>query len=340
MGSIIRTVKNLYSSSYFIQSSFKTITSSNLYYKYLNYRIKTQIEKDLDGPFNLLIETTNICNAACVMCPHGLMKRKQKIMSDKIFRLIIKRIKEEKLPIYKVYISGFGEPFTDPKLLSRIKLLKKLGLFVSFYTNASLLTQNIADSLVDMGLDEINVSFNGVTSSQYRQVMKLSYEKAEKNINMLLKARQKKQSRLPYVRISSVIVKQNESDIRKHIEKWGKKANAVSVSLAHEWGGSVKIDALHHLKRTKRTYPCRSLWHTLAIDCSGNFVICCRDYESKTILGSILRNSFSAVLKNKTLATFRNKHLRYEEDQLPPICRNCNFPYQDGFEWITPRSFS
>lgn len=340
MRNLIRLTKNIYSSSSKIQNFVKKITTSHLYFNFTKYHIKYQMKQDLKGPFNLLIETTSYCNASCIMCPHRIMKRPQKVMEDKVFDKIVERLKKEKMSVHKVYLNGFGEPFTDPHFIERVKKLKSLGFKISFYTNASIMTEKIAKQLVDLKVDEVNISFNGVTAKQYQQVMKLDFDKTVKNIEMFLKIKRDLKTQLPVIRISSIITKENESDIKKHFANWEGKVDFVSVSQAHEWGGSVENKSEHKFIKSDRVYPCRSLWHTIAIDANGNFVLCCRDYESQFILGSILENSFADLNKNPVLNKFRKLHLEFNKNKLPKICQNCNFPFQDGVEWYLPRVVS
>ena len=333
---LVKKIKNLYSSSPTIQRHTKTITSSPLYYQILKKFITYQAKKDLEGPFNLLIETTNICNAKCIMCPHRIMKRPQKVMSKKVFDQIVEKIKSESIPINKIYLNGFGEPFADPHFLARAQKLKKLNLFISFYTNASLLTPQISQRLVKLKIDELNISFNAMTKKSYHQIMGLNYDITIKNIDKLIKIRG--QNPKPFIKISSVINQFNQADIKKHLDYWQNKADLVTVTQAHEWGGAVTNQSQHKFIKSNRTYPCRSLWHTFAIDVDGNFVLCCRDYESNYILGNITKNSFTDIKNSPLLKKIRHSHNTYQKSQLPSICQKCNFPYQDGIEWLLSKS--
>ncbi len=337
---LIRKAKLFYSSLPWFRQLMTRLSNSPLYFYWLKHHIAHQKEKDKQGPFNLVIETSNFCNARCLMCPHRIMQRSQQIMTKEIFGLIVKRIKEEKLPINKVFFSGMGEPLTDPHLLLRLEAIKKMGLWVRLYTNASLMTQAIAEKLVMLGIDEINISFNGTNPKEYRQIMGLDFARTVKNIDQLLAIKKKMGRAKPFIQISSVVLEENEKHIRQHVEKWQQKVESVTVSLAHQWGGAVAIKSGFSSIRskTKRVYPCRSLWHTFVLDNRGNFVICCRDYESRYILGNIKTHSFADIQKSRLLQQFRQAHLQYRRSALPAMCQKCNFPYQNGLEWLLPRS--
>ena len=326
---IIRYLKFIYSVVPTVKYLEQTITKSSFYLNLTKKRITQQIKIQ---KYNVLIETTNLCNARCLMCPHKDLQRPLNVMSDKVFEKIIQRLREEQLPINKIILSGFGEPLTDRSFIKRLQKIKELGYFVKFYTNASLLTEKISRKIVELGIEEINISFNGTAPVEYKKIMGLDFKKTLKNINKLLVIKKQLKSKYPIIRISMILIKENKKSIKKHLKNWQDKVDSVTVSIAHSWGEIINE------KKERLTYPCRSLWHTYSIDVNGDFTICCRDYESKFILGNIMKNSFKDIQNNKILKQFREKHLFFKEKELPIICRGCNFPYQGGVEWWLPRS--
>ena len=259
-------------------------------------------------------------------------------MDKAVFNKIVARIKKEKLLINKVFFSGMGEPLSDRHLISRIAVIKKLGLPVRLYTNGSFLTAEISRQLVDLKVDEMNISFNGATPEEYHKIMGLDFKKTVANINTLLRIKKNTGSPKPSLQISSIVIEDNKKTIKKHIQNWQDKVSSVTVSLAHQWGGGVGIKSQFQSQNPKKVYPCRSLWHTFVVDSRGNFVLCCRDYESKYVLGNIATHSFADIQKSKILKTIRHLHLQYAQEKLPKICQKCNFPYQEGVEWLMPRS--
>jgi len=339
MEKIIKKVKTAYSSSKWIQAIVDKVASFKVYRYILKKFINDQSKKDLSGPINLIIETTSICNAKCVMCPHVNMKRIKKPMSEEVFASIISRLKKENPLINKVFMSGFGEPLTDPKFLDRAKQIKLLGHLVKFYTNASLLTSKISKQIIDLKIDEINISFNGTSPKEYKKIMGLDYRRTISNINNLIKEKIDKDSKYPKIQISSIVVKENEKAVGRHLRYWSSKVDSVTISKSHQWGRESPVDNKVCLSRSAQTYPCRSLWHTIVIDCQGNYVLCCRDYESRYVLGNIKNQSFSDIRNSPLLKKFKNKHLEYNKDNLPDICKWCNFPYQGGAEWFVSRNF-
>lgn len=330
----LRRLKIFYSSSQIFRKLSQIYFSSPIHKFIVSQTVMWKTR--LPTSYNLIIETVNSCNASCLMCPYREMKRARSVMDDATFDKIISRLQTENLHINKVFFSGMGEPLLDRKILDRVSQIQNLGLHVKLYTNASLLTKDISDRIIEIGVSEMNISFNGANKKNYEKVMKLDYMKANQNIKYLLRARKGKS--LPVIRISSVLTKENEYQTKKHLSRWNKIVDSVGVSIAHEWGGSVNNTANKATFEKNHVFPCRSLWHTLNIDSKGNFVICCRDYESTTKLGSIFSHSFKDIIEHPTIKKFQSLHLKQDIRELPAMCLGCNFPYQEGVEWFMPRS--
>lgn len=103
------------------------------------------------------IETTNICNYNCAICPRLKLKVPLKHMSLDVFKRILNNCSD----IKNVDLTGWGEPLTNPRLFDFIKLLKDKGSYVSFTTNASLLDKATIQKLNKLKVDEIAISLDG-----------------------------------------------------------------------------------------------------------------------------------------------------------------------------------
>jgi len=336
---LVFKLKTIYSANSLFRKIVNNLTNTSVCIFIFRKIIGFKSQKDLNqGPVNLIIENSSLCNATCAFCPYKAMQRQKKVMDKATFNQVIKRIKQFSLPINKVFLSGMGEPLLDKNVLEKVKALKDLGLDLKIYTNASVLTKNIAQKLIDLKVDELNISFNGANKSSYQKVMRLDFDKTAKNINQLIKLKKKSRVDLPKIRISMVLQKKNETGIKSYLKNWQKKVHSVTVSIAHQWGGEVKVKSKTKFEKSKTTYPCRSLWHTIMVDSGGDYVVCCRDYESKVVLGNVFDHSITEVRNSKIIKSLRKRHFLFKQDQLPKMCKGCNFPYQNGVEWLLPRS--
>ena len=108
-------------------------------------------------------EVTDNCNASCIMCPreeheHG---RQHGIMNQDKYEKSIDEVVA--LGAKQVVLQGFGEPMLDKNLESKVIYAKKQGLLTYTISNGSALTSNRSKKLLEAGLDEIRISFYGMS---------------------------------------------------------------------------------------------------------------------------------------------------------------------------------
>lgn len=332
----LRQIKNLVETNKVISSSFDIFASTPVYQKLIKYKInKTIFNLKKNKNYNIIIETTNFCNAKCIMCPHTIMKRPQKIMSEDIFNQIIKRLIQEKIKPNAFILNGFGEPLIDTQIINRIKIIKTTfpKSKLKFYSNFNLATSKLIHNLVSSGLDEINISLNGYNSLTYQKVMKIDYQKTISNLKELIKINRKHNSPLK-IRISMTLVKHNETSVKKFIDKWSNLVDSVSVNKVHDYHGNVSNQAnKFKINFHKKTFPCRYIWDTIPIDVDGNITLCCLDYESQYKFGNIKSQTILKSFYTPKFNTIRQQHLDNNISHIN-ICRTCYTPYKNGVEWL------
>jgi len=70
----------------------------------------------------------------------------------------------------EIFLGGYGEPFSHPRLLHLVQLAKERGHRVSLITNGILLTEEVARRLIDLKLDMLWVSMDGASAECYADV--------------------------------------------------------------------------------------------------------------------------------------------------------------------------
>src|SRR3990172_10974000 len=134
----LRKIKNILETNKEAASFFDKIAGMALYRKIIYNQIRKYVAwVKKNRRYNVIIETTNLCNARCMMCPHSQMQRKMEVMKDKTFSLIVKKLKDEKINPLAFILNGFGDPLTDRAIFERVKTIKKEfpSSAVKFYSN-------------------------------------------------------------------------------------------------------------------------------------------------------------------------------------------------------------
>ena len=131
----------------------------------------------------LYIEPSSRCNLNCVMCfrnswfDEGFGDLPLDVYKDVLDDPAIESA-------HTVFFGGMGEPLLHKDILSMIALAKSKGKRVEMITNGTLLTEEMAGSIIEAGLDELWVSVDGLTSEYYDNIRTGSeFSLLWKNIN-------------------------------------------------------------------------------------------------------------------------------------------------------------
>lgn len=108
----------------------------------------------------LYVELTTLCNMDCGMCIRHVWDETPQDMPGATLDRLIEQLAG--LPdLESVNFSGFGEPTSHPRFLETLKAVKSLGLRAELITNGLTLDDAMTDRLIEIGLDELIVSFDG-----------------------------------------------------------------------------------------------------------------------------------------------------------------------------------
>jgi hypothetical protein len=258
------------------------------------------------------IETTNACNAACTICPHRMMTRPVKSMSEALFRRVADECAAE--GCREVHLHNFGEPLLDRDLPARIRYIKAGGhCWVKVFTNGSLLTSALAAALVDAGLDELKVSLDGVSAADFERVRPpLRYAEIAANVAEAVRVRDARQGRM---RIIVTCV--SSADRRQSTALLGPLAGRVCFSPLHDWA--------HGDRRGSGTIrkPCSRLWRTLTVLSNGDISLCCMDFDGQVHLGCLETGAtLKQIWRDRPYRAVRRLHRRAQQDHLP-LCAAC-----------------
>lgn len=332
----LRWIKNAIEANNKVNSLFDNIAKTNLYKYIVQRNIDIYLSNIKENKkYNIIIETSNICNAKCVMCPHKFMARKKGVMSDEIFNTAINRIKEAQINPLVFILNGFGEPLTDEKIVNRIKNIKQefKDSKIKIYSNFNLVNDELIKNIIESGLDELNISFNGLNKYSYENTMGIAYDKTLENLNKLIEMKKERNSGIK-IRLSMALVSYNENHIREFIKEWKGKVVSVSVNRIHTYGEKVEdVSNKYKINFKKVIYPCKYLWNTIVVGIDGGIFLCCLDYDGKYVFGNIKNENVLDIFYSKKFENIRDLHYRKKIDNLE-ICKYCYTPYRNGVEWF------
>lgn len=170
------------------------------------------------------IEITNRCNFNCAMCQRFPLRVPIKDMDFKIYKKIINRLDG----VNEVILTGWGEPLLHPELAKMISYAKSNGKRVSLTSNGSLLVTNMANKLIDAGLDSISFSIDDIKAPKTGSIVHPVTTQI-KNIEKFMQIINTKDKR-PEVIIQSTLHKGKQNKIFEVI-KWASKIDADMVNV-------------------------------------------------------------------------------------------------------------
>lgn len=251
------------------------------------------------------IETTNICNARCVMCPCRNMERKQGFMKLDLLNKILSELPND---VQEVCLSLFGEPLVDKRTPDILKIAReKIKTKIMFFTNGSLLGNWVNEAIYKY-LDKIIISFQGWNKTIYEKNMKLDFDKSLKNIKDFLKGKPKK------LDVNVLMLDMNYSEVEKSYftSIFGLLSR---IYPARNW------DTYQTGENGFKIFCGRP--NSLNILWDGTVIPCCRDYEATTVLGNLNKQTIQEVWEDKANVQLRNM---FKSGHKPlEICKRC-FP--------------
>lgn len=284
--------------------------------------------RNLSFPEIVHIESTNACNAKCIMCARDIMQREIGSMDFGLFSKIIDECCNRK-ELKEVHLHGFGEPLMDRMLIDRIRYAKSKKIKkVYFVTNASLLDEGFSRELLRSGIDMIKFSVYGNSAQTYEAIHKgLKFDSVEKNILGFLDARKNSGSRKPAIKIQFLPQDINRHEKPAFVSKWSSlidKACGDSIDEfpIHNWVYGRQYRSRQEAA-SKAKKSCGIPFVSLQILWNGDVTACCYDYEGKMNFGNCNYMSISEMWNSDKFNKFRNLHRNFKFEQLN-VCNVCD----------------
>ncbi|MFV9645511.1 MAG: SPASM domain-containing protein [Desulfobacterales bacterium] len=296
--------------------------------KYQNSAAK-EVNKNLNRkpyPSQLIIDVHSYCNAKCLICPYNSLKKdiQMGIMPDRLFNKIVydyTTLCEKYNFKGHVLFCNMGELCIYPNTtMQRMKLVINQGLDFDIQTNASLLTPETVDKIIQTGFSgSIVISCHGISPDVYSKIMGLNLNTTLKNIDYLLTKYNNSK-----IGIQSIPYNWPLGESRKIHKYWKSKGISVRMPLPNNRGGLLtNIND----KTKKSVVGCtagRPLGE-MVICFNGDVVLCCNDMGQKEVIGSLQNNTIEEVWNGPGMVA-RLKQIYFELPSAPDfICKRCEF---------------
>lgn len=192
---------------------------------------------------------------------------------------------------------------------------------VSWIDNGMLFNEAIADLVVDLEVDAIGFSIDGVGELNDSIRLGAKYSVIERNIKYLLSKRDVK----PEVFLSMCSYGKNNDQIEEVYREWAPLVDRITIipSIASDNSIDEREKYLKDSKLIKSSPFCNFPFELIAVSWDGKVTGCCLDYSFKLVLGDATQNSLTNIWRDSRFHALRIAALK--NDFPPGPCYKCEF---------------
>jgi radical SAM protein with 4Fe4S-binding SPASM domain len=279
------------------------------------------------------IELTDACNLRCVFCNNK--SRPRGYLSLDLFRKCIDELGE--LGVELVSLNGGGESLLHPRfkecLAYAVENRNKGGIKkIDLVDNGMLFNEDVANMFVDLGVDEITFSLDGLGAVNDNIRIGSKYEIIENNILRLIQKRgpQKK----PAININIVDYGKTKEQLNEFMQVWLGRVDTITLSKHITSKLTLTNPKYFEGKRLHKAPYCRSFFNYIGIEWDGNISPCCAMFSSQLESsnlqpGNVKSGNLKETWNNNQFKTLRKMSLKKSFPKETP-CYECEL-WQNEF---------
>lgn len=271
-------------------------------------------------PSQVIIDATEICNLACIHCPHPQFKLSKhyggRMLEPELVRKAIDEIGGAgKGAVQYVRFTGEGEPLTHPGIYELLAYAAgNSRTTVTLTTNGTNLSRKRIDKLLGTGVALIDVSIDAYHPETYARI-RVNGELAVTRANVidLLRAVREARSNAKVV-VSYVEQPLNAGETAQFEAFWRDQgAEYVVVRRLHSNAGAVPMIAsgLRRAEFAPRR-PCLYPWERISLTPRGELAFCPQDWVRGSVVADFRTTSIRAAWQGEVYRALREAHLANE----------------------------
>ncbi len=275
-------------------------------------------------PIEIAVELAAACNLDCIMCPVPTTSRPRMLMEPALYRDVIDQLASEHG--FVLLPQGFGETMLHAKWAELVGYAVEKGVRpIVMLTNGTLLNQKNIERLLDLAIDFLVISIDGVTPETYASVrVGGDLTKVEANVRRLIEMRGSRPS--PKLVLRIIRMNETRQEIEAFSQRWSpllREGDQINVNEYNDWSGKVDDRSIEGLHPSADRSACRMLWRNLSIHADGKVSACCHDSEDELIVGDLRSGeTVQQIWSGEKLAELRCIHQEGRFEELP-ICAGC-----------------
>lgn len=292
-------------------------------------------------PSQVVIDATEICNLACIHCPHPEFKKSANYsgayLDPALNTKVVQEIAEHGRghTLYIRYTSN-GEPLVHPGIYDMLDYaVRHSGVFVTLTTNGTTMNEKRIRKLLESGLHLIDVSIDALTDDTYAAVrVNGKLPVTQENVRSLIRMKRETGAKTKIV-VSFVEQSQNSSEAEPFELFWREEGvDQVVIRRLHSAAGGVQVIA-NMMKREQRNaarFPCLYPWERILLNPRGELAFCPQDWSHGSVIADYRNTTIREVWQGEFYRRLREAHLA-NEFQRHSFCGQCPDWQQTRWPW-------
>ncbi|MHC4618295.1 MAG: radical SAM protein [Planctomycetota bacterium] len=295
-------------------------------------------------PYYLIIDTGNVCNLRCPLCPTGTREKNmnRQLLKFDLFTKIIDRLYPY---VYEVALHNWGEPFLNSDICKMITYCRQKNIGTNLSTNLNIPDLDV-EAIIKSGLEYLVVSLDGTTQDTYSFYrIGGNIDIVFRNIKHIITAKRNLRTKKPFIEWQYIVMKHNchqIDDARKIAKELGVdliRFIAVGLpfgtqnarELAEKWFPYIPDEQDGYIEgrflQQPIRGPCFYLYRSVTINPDGTLAPCCAVWESRHSFGDLAHADFSEIWNNDSYQSARALFSR-KETSTKTVCSRCNLFYR------------
>ncbi len=291
-------------------------------------------QKILSFPRVVRIEPASNCNLACSHCPTGTVDMVRDLMTKEIFERTLEEVKKNIKYIKVIVLYHGGEPLLNKDFFKMASAVRELSqnLFIKTVTNGMALNEKNITHLLNCGLNEIEISLDGLSPNESNQIRRNSDTvKIVENLKNLIAVRDSTNTNLTINVVTTQFLR-SKSDLSEP-----KKL----VPSAPSWLTNIFGQSVNYKPCTAMRWPhmnvgkefqlawakgedkdyCDHPINSITVRSNGDIVPCCYDLTSQMIMGNVMNEPLLTIFNG---LKYRELRESIQKKNYISVCQNCN----------------
>ena len=304
----------------------------------------------LSTPLSAHIDVSSLCNFKCSFCfqaDNEAMKEanlKRGFMRLDLFKKVVDDLCEFDEKVKKIKIGNHGEPTLHPDLPEMVAYARQKGVAetIELFTNASKLKPKLNQSIIDAGVQRINISLEGLSNERYLQVAGVRLD-MQQMIDGIAHLHSISGDCQIYVKIADktrsldknnhTVYALSKEERKYFFETFGNICDEIYIEkVVPQWAetqadkqNDVEETGMYGQKIKRYKEICPFTFMYLHFNCDGTTSPCTLDWPRKVVIGNVKEQSAKKIWEGESLRNLRVAMLRQARNKIN-FCKNCSAP--------------